>query len=174
MTVFPLHPSSLRGIFMLVALPLLLSLAGCTVTLVGPGGGSVGGAASVIERFDVRGSNEIRVGQRIAFQIRTSRDGFVTLSSLDPNGEVNVFARNLRVVAGRTVVLDGSSQGGVFLVTPPRGEHRVRASFSTEPTDPGRVTFVGRVGESAWFTAIRIDLEPFPTTDVAEARFSVR
>lgn len=166
---------SLRAFLTILALPLLLSLGGCTITFIGPDDGVTAvPRVRLIERFEVRGGGDLRVGQSIAFQIRTSRDGFVTLSSLDPNGNVEVFARNLRVTANRTVVLDGRSQGVVFLVTPPRGDHRVRASFTTGPTDPNRVRFVGRVGEENWLAAIRIDLEPFPVTDVAEARFSVR
>ena len=164
-----------RALAAAVFVPLLMALAGCTITFIGPeDGASAGSSSRVIERFEVRGGNEFRVGQRIAFQIRTRVDGFVTLTSLGPNDRVEVFARNLRVVAGRTNVLDGSSVGQVFLVTPPRGDHRVRASFTTAPTDPGRVRFSGRVGETDWFAAIRIDIEPFPTTDVAETRFSVR
>lgn len=163
--------------FLAIALlaPIALLLGGCTITFVGPGDGSVGGvAAPIIERFEVRGGDEVRVGQQIAFQIRTRQDGYVTLTSLGPSGSVNVFARNLRVEGGRTVVLDGRSQGGVFIVEPPRGGHRVRASFTPAPTDTARVRFVGRSGESDWFAAIRIDVQPFEISDVAETRFFVR
>jgi hypothetical protein len=155
--------------------PLALLLGGCTITFVGPGDGAFGGvAAPLIESFQVRGGDEVRVGQQIAFQIRTRQDGYVTLTSPGPSGSVNVFARNMPVAGGRTVVLDGRSQGGVFVVEPPRGWHRVRASFTPAPTDTGRVRFVGRSGENDWYAAIRIDVEPFEVSDVAETRFFVR
>lgn len=168
--------ATVRSLTAALLFPVLLLLGGCTITFVGPGDGIVAAPAPVIERFEVRGSDEVRVGQQIAFQIRTRIDGYVTLTSLEPNGEVYVFARNIPVVGGRTVVLDGRSQGGVFVVEPgsQRGWHRVRASFTSAPTDPGRVRFVGRVGESEWYGAIRIDIEPFDLSDVAEARFYVR
>jgi hypothetical protein len=153
---------------------LALLLGGCTITFVGPGDGAVGVAVPLIERFEVRGGDEVRVGQQIAFQIRTRQDGYVTLTSLGPSGNVSVFARNIPVTGGRTVVLDGRSQGGVFVVEPPRGWHRVRASFTPSPTDTARVRFVGRSGESDWYAAIRIDVEPFAVSDVAETRFFVR
>lgn len=175
MTTRPIF-RSVRPLARMLLLPMLLLLGGCTITFVGPGDGAIVGPASVIERFEVRGGDEFRVGQQIAFQIRTRLDGYVTLTSLEPDGEVQVFARNLPVQGGRTVVLDGRDQGGVFLVAAgsDRGWHRVRASFTPRPTDPGRVTFRGTTGEANWFAAIRIDIEPFDTTDVAETRFYVR
>jgi len=164
-----------RALAVALLAPLALLLGGCTITFVGPGDGAVGGiAAPLIERFEVRGGDEVRVGQQIAFQIRTRQDGYVTLTSLGPSGAVNVFARNIPVAGGRTVVLDGRSQGGVFVVEPPRGWHRVRASFTPSPTDTARVRFIGRSGENDWFAAIRIDVEPFEVSDVVETRFFVR
>lgn len=163
-----------RALAVAVLAPLALLLGGCTITFVGPGDGAVGVATPLIDRFGVRGGDEVRVGQQIAFEIRTRQDGYVTLTSLGPRGDVNVFARNIPVAGGRTVVLDGRSQGGVFVVEPPRGWHRVRASFTPSPTDTARVRFIGRSGENDWYAAIRIDVEPFEVSDVVETRFFVR
>jgi len=171
---------ALRGAAAALLVTLLGALlAGCTVTLVGPSGpGSTVPARAnpVIERFEVQGGEgtTYRVGQQIGFQIRTRVDGYVTLTSLAPDGEVHVFARNLYVQARRTNVLDGRDQGVVFVVERPRGWHKVRASFTPDRTDVSRVRFVGRLGEDQWHSAIQIDIEPFEVRDVAETRFFVR
>ena len=157
-------------------LPLLVALAGCTVTFVGPGSAVSGDANRVIESFEARAGEgaSYRVGEEISFRIRTRVDGYVTLTSLGPGGDVEVFARNVFVSARRMNVIDGRDQGVVFVVEPPRGWHRVRASFTPSRTDTGRVSFRGRAGEDAWLAAIRIDIEPFEIRDVAETRFYVR
>lgn len=159
-----------------LALPLIVALAGCTVTVVGPGSSVSDDTNRVIESFEARGGegSSYRVGQEISFRIRTRVDGFVTLTSLGPRGDVEVFARNVPVTGRRTYVIDGRDQGVVFVVEPPRGWHRVRASFTPSRTDTGRVSFRGRAGEDAWLAAIRIDIEPFEIWDVAETRFFVR
>jgi len=157
-------------------LPLLVALAGCTVTFVGPGSAVSGDANRVIESFEARAGEgaSYRVGEEISFRIRTRVDGYVTLTSLGPEGDVDVFARNVFVAGRRMNVVDGRDQGVVFVVEPPRGWHRVRASFTPSRTDTGRVSFRGRAGEDAWLAAIRIDIEPFEIRDVAETRFYVR
>jgi len=159
-----------------LALPLIVALAGCTVTFVGPGSSVSNSANRVIEMFEARAGegSSYRVGEEISFRIRTRVDGYVTLTSLGPRGDVEVFARNVPVVARRVNVIDGRDQGVVFVVEPPRGWHRVRASFTPSRTDTRRVSFRGRAGEDAWMAAIRIDIEPFEIWDVAETRFFVR
>lgn len=164
----------------LLAATAALLLAGCTVTFVGEDGRPVGSglpdrANAVIQRFEPRGGegSAYRVGSQISFVIRSRVEGWVTLTSLAPNGDVNVFARNIYVPARRDVVIDGG-EDFVFLVEPPRGWHRVRASFTPRRTDVSRVSFRGRVGEDDWLAAIRVDLEPFDVRDVVETRFFVR
>ena len=159
-----------------LALPLMVALAGCTVTVVGPGSSVSDDVNRVIETFEVRSGegSSYRVGEEISFRIRTRVDGYVTLTSLGPRGDVEVFARNVPVTGRRTNVIDGLDQGVVFIVEPPRGWHRVRASFTPRRTDTTRVSFRGRAGEDAWLAAIRIDIEPFEIRDVAETRFFVR
>jgi hypothetical protein len=161
------------------ALALAAALAGCTVTFVereGTGSRPPADVNEVIQVFEPRGGegSAYAIGSEISFRIRSRVEGYVTLTSLGPDGDVDVFARNLRVPSRRDVVLDGSQQGVVFVVEPPRGWHRVRASFTPRRTDASRVTFRGRAGEDDWYAAIQIDLAPFEVRDVAETRFYVR
>lgn len=155
-------------------------LGGCTVTYVEPDQGTGSRlperANAVIEVFEPRGGqgSSYRVGDEISFRIRSRLEGYVTLTSLAPDGDVHVFARNVHVPARRTVIIDGSDQGVVFVVDPPRGWHRVRASFTPRRTDVSRVSFRGRAGEDDWRAAIRIELEPYQVADVLETRFYVR
>ena len=149
----------------------------CTITVLPGSGGTVTVSTSrLIETFEPRRGPgaSYRVGETIDFLFRSRVDGYVTLSVLEPDGAVKTFARNLAVPGGTTVILDGSSQGVSFRLTPPQGEHRVRASFTPSATDVGRVSFVGRAGESDWTAAIRVDVEPFDTYDVQETSFYLR
>ena len=154
-----------------------LVLAGCTVTITERGAGSAlpAGANEVISTFEPTGGegSGYRVGESISFRFRSRVEGYVTLTSLAPNGDVDVFARNVYVPARRAVTIDGSASGSVFLTEPPTGVHRVRASFTPRRTDAGRVRFRGRAGEDDWSAAIRVDLAPFEVTDWAETRFFV-
>jgi hypothetical protein len=163
----------------LAALAVATLLAGCTVTFVereGAGSRPPEDVNAVIQVFEPRGGegSSYEIGSEISFVIRSRLAGYVTLTSLGPDGDVDVFARNLPVPARREVVLDGSQQGVVFVVEPPRGWHRVRASFTPRRTDANRVTFRGRVGEDDWSAAIQVDVAPFEVRDVAETRFYVR
>lgn len=164
----------------LLALTAMLLLAGCTITFVDEDGRPLRATPSeranaIIQRFEPRGGegSTYRVGQRISFVIRSRVEGWVTLTSLAPNGDVHVFARNVFVPARRDVTIDGGDDF-VFLVEPPRGWHRVRATFTPSRTDTSRVAFRGRVGEADWLAAIRVELEPYEVRDVVETRFFVR
>lgn len=166
-----------RFSFMLSTL-LLLVLAGCTVTYVVPENGvavrPVAGPV-IIERFEVFGGASVfREGEDIAFAIRTRERGFVTLTALLPDGEVRVVASDVPVAGGVTTVLDGSSFGSRFVVGPPSGNHRVRAVFTNGPTGTGSAVFERRSGEAGWSAAIRIVIDPFSVSDVAETVFYVR
>lgn len=149
--------------------------SGCTVTFVG-GEGARAGVNGIIAVFEpTRGPDATyRRGDDVAFSFRARRDGFVTLSRLDPDGDVAVVARNLRVRAQRTEVLDATRDGARFVVGGPRGWHRVRASFSPEPASTATARLEGRFGEGDWTAALRLDLAPFEATDVAETAFYVR
>lgn len=130
----------------------------------------------IIQQFEPAAGegSSYRIGSEISFRVRTRLDGYLTLTSLAPDGDVYTFARNVPVSGGRSTVIDGSDRGVVFLVDPPRGWHRVRASFTPRRTDTSRITFRGIAGEDDWRAAIRVDLEPFEERDVTETRFYVR
>jgi hypothetical protein len=113
------------------------------------------------------------VGDPISFQVRTVEDGYITLTAIDPDGSVYVFARNIPVRGGRVEVISGLSPRQRFVITPPTGLHRVSAHFTPFATNE-RVQFRGVVGYDSWQAQIRIELQPFPRSDVVETRFFVR
>lgn len=115
-----------------------------------------------------------RVGESIAFDVRTTRDGYLTLTSIDPDGYVHTFARNIFVRGGAVRTIEGPDRRHVFSVDPPRGLVRVRASFTSGATDPSRVTYRGQRGEEAWTQSISVELRPYDTRDVAETHIYVR
>lgn len=170
----------------LAAAALVALLSACTVTFV-PGETTVrtrveGRVSFGLELSDVievfeptqgHGSTYY-VGDTISFRVRTNQDGWLTLSAIDPDGFVYVFARNLFVEGGRTRIISGTSPRTEFVLTPPRGFHRVRATFTPSRTDEGRVTYRGRSGENAWTNSIVVELRPYPVRDVVETNFTLR
>ena len=171
--------SSLRAA---AAVAVLLLLSACTVTFL-PGETEVRTRGRVTFGFELdpvirsfapaRGEGSTyRVGEAIAFDIRTDRDGYVTLSAIDPDGDVYVFARDLYVRAGTTRIT-GPSSRTEFALVPPRGLHRVRASFTDAPTR-GRVTYRGVAGGDAWTATIRTDIRPAQVRAVEETHFYLR
>lgn len=160
---------------------LALALSSCAV-YVTPGDVSVNGrvrfgisVSDVIQTFEpTRGTGATYyVGEEIAFRVLTLQDGYLTLSAIDPDGTVYTLARNLYVRGGRVQVIEGPDSASVFSLVPPRGFHRVRASFTPNPTS-GRVSYRGVYGEDAWSRAIRADVDPYEVRDVAETNFYLR
>lgn len=156
---------------------LALVLSACTI-YVRPGGPVAVGVPldNVIVDFQpTRGAGATyRVGDRIEFRIRTTQSGYVTLSAMDPDGRVYVFARNIYVPAHRTVILPTADMRVSFNAAPPRGLHRIRASFTSARTDPSHVHYIGRHGEGAWTTAIEVDIRGYPVRDVAVTTLTIR
>jgi hypothetical protein len=155
---------------------MVMILAACTVTFepfvdVRP---TVRPSTARIELFEPsRGvAASYRVGERISFDVRTNMSGFVTLSALDANGEVYVFARNVRVVANRTQTISGIGPRQQFVVDPPLGRHYVRASFTPERTAE-RVVYFGVTGRDGWLQRISLELRPFDVFDQRETTFTV-
>jgi len=113
-----------------------------------------------------------RLGETISFRVVTTRSGYLTLTSFNSDGTVDVFDRNVYVRAGENVI----PRTGTYRVAPPRGLQRVRASFTPTQTDAERVVYVGRRGEGVWTEMIETELEPFPeeARDVAETSFFIR
>jgi hypothetical protein len=163
----------------LAAAALMLALAACTITFEPatdpPPRVTTRPAFVVLEQFvPDRGVNSTyRIGDPIGFRVRTTQDGYVTLTAIDPGGAVYVFARNVPVRAGRTNVIDGLGPRQRFVITAPEGLHRVVAHFTPRATDEV-VTFRGIAGYDSWQSQIRIELQPYPTGEYRETRFFVR
>ncbi len=113
------------------------------------------------------------VGEVIEFGLRTTSPGYVTLTGFDPDGRVYVFARNVAVGSGYTV-LPTRDQRVTYSAGTPRGYHRVRASFTSTPTNESSVSYRGIYGEGEWTSSISIDIRPAPVRDVAETSLWVR
>jgi hypothetical protein len=162
-----------------LAAVLAAALSACTV-YVRPGQpGPVGMSVplnDVITTFQpTRGDGAVyQLGDTIQFRIRTNESGYVTLSAMDPDGRVYVFARNIFVPAYHTLILPTREMRVTFSAAPPTGFHRVRAAFTSGPTDPGRVHYSGRFGASAWTAAIDLDIRSFHVRDVAETTLIIR
>lgn len=160
----------------LVAL-LTVALSACTI-YVRPGASVDVGVSlnDVILSFQpTRGDGATYyVGDTIEFAIRTSESGYVSLTAMDPDGSVYVFARNVYVPGNRTVLLPTPEMNVTFSAGPPTGYHRVRASFTSGRTDTTRVTYRGRSGNGAWTSAIELDIRGYPVKDVAETSLVIR
>ncbi len=169
---------------LLIALAAItLALTACTITLI-PGDITLRGTmrfgievGDIITRFEpTRGAGaRYRHGDPISFVIRTTSDGFITLTSISPDGTIQVIDRNIFVRGGADTFLPTR---GNFIVDSRGGRdygvNRVRALFTPEPTR-GRVSYRGIWGESDWTHSIRVELEPFPVTarDLRETSFLI-
>ncbi len=159
-----------------------LLLAGCTI-LVEPLDVHVRPPTVTVPRvehalirqfYPTRGpGSTYHIGDQISFRVLTNEDGYITLTAIDPTGEVYVFARNIPVRGGRSVVIDGISPRQRFVITAPEGLHRVSAHFTPARTDE-RILFLGIRSYTTWQARIRLELSSFPRGDVAETRFTVR
>ena len=162
-------------------LMLVAALSACTV-YVTPDGNVVGGGFGGLETEEVitefqpdRGDGATYdIGDDITFRVRTTRDGYLTLSSLNPDGNVDVFGRNIFVRAGRTTLIPGLDSRVAYQVGGPSGLNRVRASFTPRETDTGRVTYSGRNGQDIWTQTIESDISDYDVRDVAQTSFYAR
>ena len=158
----------------ILSVALIAVVASACTVVVQPGTGGIGNLDGVIVDFrPTRGVGAIyNVGDEIQFLIQTSSPGFVTLTAIDPDGRVYVISRNV-AVAGGTTILPTAEQRVVFNAAPPRGFHRVRASFtSTRTTET--VVYSGRRGDGEWTNAISIEINPAPLRDVRETNLTIR
>lgn len=160
-----------------LVLLLTVALSACTI-YVRPGGPVAVGVPlnNVIATFEpTRGAGATyHVGDSVDFRIRTRESGYVTLSAMDPDGRVYVFSRNIFVPAYRTVILPTPEMRVSFTAAPPRGLHRIRASFTSGRTDPTHVHYIGRYGEGSWTSAVEIDIRGYPVRDVALTTLYIR
>src|SRR5690606_12507723 len=156
----------LRSIVSVALLAVLVSA--CTV-VVQPGQGSIGvDLNNVITDFrPTRGVGAVcGVGEEIQFLIQTSNPGYVTLGAIDPDGRVYILSRHIAGPGG-SVVLPTAEQRITYNAAPPRGFHRVRASFTSARTNE-TVIYNGRRGDGEWSSAISIEINPAPLRDVRE------
>ena len=166
---------------LILCLVLASALSACTV-YVTPDGAAVGGGFGSLETDEVitefqpdRGDGATyNIGDDISFRVRTTRDGYLTLSSLNPDGNIDVFGRNIFVRGGRTNLIPGLDSRVAYQVGGPSGLNRVRASFTPLETDTGRVTYRGRSGQDIWTQTIESDIRSYGVRDVAQTSFYVR
>lgn len=85
----------------------------------------------ISEFAPTRGAGSVySLGESISFQIRTSRGGYLTLTAYGPDGTASVLSQGMYVPAG-TSFLPTAESGVTYDLAPPRGLHRVTASFSS-------------------------------------------
>ena len=132
-------------------------------------------ADTIISEFrPTRGHGSLyRIGEDIAFTIRSGRSGYVTLSYLDSHGNYATFARNIYIRAGRSTIA-GPDPRHHFTVAPPRGPMQIRASFTTDRTNESRVRFVGHGGNNSWNTVLVLDMQGQPLYDAVQTWIEVR
>lgn len=114
------------------------------------------------------------VGEDVGFRLSTTRPGYVTLVSLDPDGYSNVIERNYPVRAGVTFFPIGKR----YTLAPPRGIQRVRAIFTA---DDQRVSSSINLGgrydsRTGWDNQITVYVNSYgaPTRDIKETYFFIR
>ena len=178
-----LNGLNLKRALIAPSLVLLAALSACSVYVTPDTVAVRGNAGYGIELGDVitafspgRGEGATYyVGETISFRVRSREPGYLTLTAIDPDGAVYVFARNIPVIRG-TNRISGPSPRTTFSLTPPRGVQRVRASFTSNPTDTTRVLYRGEVGEDVWVRSIVTDVQSFPVRerDIARTSFVLR
>lgn len=159
---------------LLVIAVIALMATACTV-IVQPGTVDLGTELDgvIVDFRPTRGVGAFYgVGEEIQFLIQTSSPGYVTLTAIDPDGSVYVLSRNIAVPGG-SVVLPTAEQRVTYNAAPPRGFHRVRASFTSTRT-PESVIYSGRRGDGEWSNAISIEINPAPLRDVRETNLTIR
>jgi len=172
---------TLRHLAASVALAATLLLSACTITILpDPRGDQIdrppvaGPRLVVIERFEATRTS-YRVGDGMAFRIRTNQAGFVTLTAYNPDGSTYPIARNVPVSGNRVETIPGPFSRILFTAEPPVGRHIVRAHFTPERT-PESVSFRGIATLDAWLAAIFLEIRAygFGAEDVAEVRVDIR
>ncbi len=162
-----------RQMLAVAAVAIGLLLTSCTVT-INPSPGFQVTLNDVITEFrPTRGvGSTYYVGEEVEFLVTVRQSGYLTLSAIDPDGSVYVFSRNILVPRGSSV-LPLDSQRVVYNAAPPRGHHRIRATFTANPTS-GTVVYRGRRGDAEWSAAIELELKQADVRDYAETTLVIR
>lgn len=85
-----------------------------------------------------RGEGSVyNLGESISFEVRTSGSGYLTLTAYGPDGTASVLSQGMYVPGG-TSFLPTAESGVSYDLAPPRGLHRVTATFSSDAS--GSVT----------------------------------
>ncbi|MFC4454645.1 DUF4384 domain-containing protein [Deinococcus sonorensis] len=155
---------------------LALGLSACTVSVqsnLGVAGSTDSGLISALNPDRGEGSSYY-VGEAVRFYLTTRTSGYVTLLSLDPNGNSNVLIRGASVGAG-TTVFPRPQDGAVFNVAPPRGVQRVRAIF-TRVRPSADLYLSGQYSSGSWNATIQQRLGGYAVADrdVRETFFYIR
>lgn len=134
---------------------------------------------SLFEPARGEGSN-YAVGGDFSLQFNTTRDGYLTVISLNPNGYSNVLYDNLYVSAGYHTL---PQSGQRITVTPPRGMQRVQAIFT--PSNQNKwsrgLYLSGQYNYNNWINQLSIILsgnidfsnQSNPSTDIRETYFYI-
>ena len=147
----------------------LLILSACEVHIPSSRYGlRTGEVITVFEPDHGRGSI-YNTNERIRFRIRTNQSGYVTLTAIDPDGGIYPLSRNIYVRAGINTIIPTPDMQIEFRAAPPIGLHRVRASFTPNPTD-GRVIYRNTRGVEVWTRSIVTEVQPYPenSRDIVE------
>lgn len=162
----------------LTLLPLILGSC-VIVDRSGSSSYSTRSAGYISSFFPTSGQGSIyHVGDAIRFRLTTSRAGYVTLVSFDPDGYSNIIAQDVWVPGGTVVFpndLPGRPQN--YTIGPPRGLQRVKAIFTGEPYSSRRVEIGGHYdSQTGWDNQISIYVNGADTTarDVRETYFYIR
>ena len=155
---------------------LALGLSACTVS-VRPNLSVDYGSSNLIASLQPdRGANSsYAVGSSVRFLLTTRTAGYVTLVSLDPDGNSNVLVRSAYVNAGTTSFPRAQDGAASFSVAPPRGYQRVRAIFTR--ARPGTdLYFQGSYDQGRWNDATNGYVQSYAPADrdVQETSFYIR
>src|SRR5690606_35009163 len=112
------------------------------------------------------------VGEEVRLPATVTQPRHGTVAAIDPDGSVHAFARNILAPRASAVLpLDG--QRVVYHAAPPRGHHRIRATFTANPTS-GSVVYSGRGGDAEWSAAIELELRQADVRDWSETTLVIR
>lgn len=119
------------------------------------------------------------VGDKVRFRLSTTRSGYVTLVSYDPDGYSNVIASNVRVGAGVSYFPeDLPGRPKEYTLTPPRGLQRVKAIFTNDlQSSRGKITLEGRYdSNTGWDNQITLYVNGYDARvrDIQETFFYIR
>ncbi len=73
------------------------------------------------------------LGESISFRVRTTQDGYLTLTAYGPDNVASGFAQGAFVEGGVDTVLPTAESGVSYDLAPPRGLQRVSATLSSDP-----------------------------------------